>query len=200
MTSSFDSLLDASAPPVTPRTPELERELTAMISEAEAVAAPARSRVRRRMLIGGLATIGVLGVGAVANAGGLLPWFDNPANQHTQVISSGDSCDVHYGVKGIKDPKHPVDDASRAAALAAGEAFVEDFDFSTIDVDEAVKKLPPRATVDSERGPAETVAEHETFAVDAELQRRLDDHLASLKLPVGAVAISMATSCVGDGK
>lgn len=200
MTSSFDSLLDGSAPPATPRTPELERELAAMISEAEAVAAPVQSRLRRRMLIGGLATIGVLGAGATANAAGVLPWFDSPSTQNTQVTSTGASCEVVYDPKGHEDPKHPVNDTTRAAAVAAAETFLREFDFATIDVDEAIKKLPPRATVDSESGPAETVEEHETFAVQVELERQIDDYLAQQGLPAEAVSVSAMTSCDGDGK
>ena len=200
MTSSFDSLLDASAPPTTPRTPELEHELAAMISEAEAVAAPARSRLRRRMLIGGLATIGVLGVGAAANAGGLLPWFDSPAAQNTQVTSSGASCKVTYGAKGHEDPKHPVDDTTRAAAVAAAGTFLRDFDFSTIDVDEAIRKLPPRVLADSEGGPAQSIEEYETFALQTELERQLNGYLGQRGLPVGTVSVSAMTSCDGGGK
>lgn len=200
MTSSFDSMLDASAPPATPRTPELERELGAMISEAEAVAAPVPSRLRRRMLIGGLATIGVLGVGAAANAGGVLPWFDSPAAQNTQVTSTGVSCEVVYGPKGHEDPNRSVNDATRAAAVAAAETFLREFDFSTIDVNEALKNLPPRATTDSESGPAVTVEDHETSAVQAELGTRLSEYLAQRGLPAEAVSVSAATWCDGGGK
>lgn len=197
MTSSFDAVLDASAPSATPRTPELERELAVLISEAEAIAAPVPSRLRRRILIGGLATIGVLGVGATASATGLLPWFDNPAAQNTQTTSTGASCEVKYGAKGIEDPKHPVDDTTRAAAVAAAGTFLRNFDFSIIDVGEAVKKLPPRATADSETGPAQTVEEYETFAVQAELGRRLSAHLARHGLPAEAVSVSAMVSCDG---
>ena len=200
MTSSFDTLLDASAPSATPRTPELERELAVLISEAEAIAAPVPSRLRRRILIGGLATIGVLGVGATANATGLLPWFDNPAAQNTQTTSTGASCEVKYGAKGLHDPKHPVSDTMRAAAVVAAGTFLRDFDFARIDVREAVMKLPPRATVDSERGPAETVEEYETGAVQAELGRRLSAYLAQHGFPAGAVSVSAATSCDGGGR
>ena len=197
MTSSFDTLLDASAPSATPRTPELERELAVLISEAEAIAAPVPSRLRRRILIGGLATIGVLGVGATASATGLLPWFDNPEAQNTQTTSTGASCEVKYRAKGIDDPKHPVGDTTRAAAVAAAGTFLRDFDFSRIDVREAVKKLPPRATADSETGPAETVEEYETFAVQAELEKRLSAYLAQHGLPAEVVSVSAATSCDG---
>lgn len=200
MTSSFDAQLDASAPSATPRTPELERELAVLIREAEAIAAPVPSRFRRRILIGGLATIGVLGGGATASATGLLPWFDNPAAQNTQTTSTGASCEVKYGAKGIEDQKHPVDDTARAAAVAAAGTFLRDFDFSTIDVKEAVKKLPPRVTADSEAGLAQTVEENETFAVQVELEKRLGAYLAQHGLPAEAVSVSAAISCDGGRK
>ena len=201
MASSLDHLLDASAPPTTVRTPQLDRELAALVTDAEA-AVPGRSRLRRRILIGGLATIGVLGVGATASATGMLPlpWFDNPAARTTQTTSTGATCDVAYRAKGIEDPKHPVDAATRAATVTAADAFLKKFDFSKIDVDEAVKQLPPRATVDSERGPAETVEQYETFAVQVELERRVDVYLSQHGLPAEAISVAAAISCESDVK
>ena len=54
-------------------------------------------------------------------------------------------------------------------------------------------KLPPRATADSERGPAETVEEYETSAVHAELGKRLSAYLAQHGLPAEAVSVSAMT-------
>ena len=199
MASSLDDLLNASAPTATPHTTDLERELVALISAAEA-ATPERSRVRRRIVIAGLATIGVVGVGAAAGATGLLPWFDDPSAQTRQTTSTGKTCDIAYRARGISDPKHPVDDATRTKTVSAADAFLKSFDISTINVAEAVKRLPPRATVDSERGPAETVEQHEGYAVQAELERRLGRYLADRGLPAHAVSVAAATSCMGSSQ
>lgn len=198
MASSLDDLLDGSAPPATPRTAELERELAALISEAES-GALRRSRSRKRILIAGLATIGVVGAGATASATGLLPqpWFDTPSARTTQPTSNGTSCDLAFRAKGHDDPAHPVDAATRDEAVRTADTFLKGFDFSTIDIDEAMKRLPPRATADTERGPAETVEQYETYAVQTELDRLVGAHLSAHGLPATAVSVSAMTSCEG---
>ena len=64
---------------------------------------------------------------------------------HRQSISSGEVCEVRYGAKGIHDPQAPVRPITRAAAVAAAEDFLRDFDFTTIDVAAAVARLPGTA-------------------------------------------------------
>jgi hypothetical protein len=171
MASSLDDLLRASAPPTTPHTPELARTLATLVSDAEA-AAPGRSRLRPRILIGGLATIGVLGVGATASATGVLPapWFDDPSAQTTQSTPSGPTCELRFRAKGISVQSHPVDNATRAKAVAAADAFLKGFDFSTIDVAD----------------------------VRAELERRVSIDLAQQGLPAETVSVSEMKSCTGD--
>ena len=166
------------------------------MAEAEA-STLGRSRRRGRIALAGLAVLGVVGLGTGASAAGLAPapqwapWYDAPAAEHTQTVSSGAVCEVRYGVKGVRDPRHPVDPAERAAAVAAADDFLRDFDFATIDLDRAVERVPATA-VDPGAGPEEV----ETFAVQLALQERVDAELTRLGLPT-TVSVGAAQWCDG---
>jgi hypothetical protein len=197
--NSFDDQLARANPPAPVHTSELDDELLFVIAEAERLATRTQSRHRRRVVTGGLAALALIGTGtAAAAAGGILPWFDDAPSRGVVTTSTGAECELVFGVKGHSDPAHPVDSATRATAVAAAEAFLERLDLSSIDVDEAAAGLPPRATFDSEAGPAESVDEYETYAVMAEVEDRVNAALEKQGLPTGAVSVSMFSSCDGD--
>lgn len=56
----LDQMLDAAAPPITARTPELHRELRTMVAASE----PARRRRAARLALAGGIVAGVVGLGA----------------------------------------------------------------------------------------------------------------------------------------
>ena len=173
MASSLDDLLTGSAPPTTPRTASLDRELTALVGAAE-VAAPAPSRRRKRIAIAGLVVTAILGGGAAAGATGLVPtpWFDEPATRTTQT-SHGETCQLAFSARGLHDPAHPVDAATRAKTITAADTFLADFDFSTLQ-------------------------RYEGSAMQAELERRLSAHLTAEGLPPEAVSVAAMSSCMGS--
>jgi hypothetical protein len=189
------------APPVPRHTSELEGELAFVIAEAERQAGSARLRSRFRLAIGGFTVVGALSVGtAAAGAAGIIPWFETAPSHGVVTTSTGSECRVTFGVKAIDDPDHPVVGSTGAAAVAAAEEFLEGFDVSRINVEDATRGLPPRATVGSEAGPAESIEEYETNAVMVAVQKRVDADLAQQGLPTTAVSVSMARSCDGGQK
>ncbi len=197
MEPTLESLLNASAPPVVARTPELERELSLLVVESEAAHAPRRSR-RTRLLTGAGLALGAVVLGSGASAAGVVsaprwaPWYDNPDAAHTQRVSTGETCEVRYAAKAIEAADVPATDAERAAALAAGQEFLRGLDVDSIDVDRAVARVPRTALAGDE-----SRAEVETFAVQLAAQERLDRELERRGLPA-TVSVSAATSCV-DG-
>lgn len=197
MDPSLDSLLDASAPPVVRRGPGLTRELTALVAQAEAAARPTRHGLRTRVVVTGAAVVALSGIGVGASAAGVLPaprwapWYQSPVATHSQTVSSGARCDVTYGVKPVHDPAHPVSGPRLADAVTEATAFVRSFNFSTIDVADALDDVPATAMA-ADAGPEE----RETFAVQLALQGRLDRHLTARGLPV-SVSVSAVQSCDG---
>jgi hypothetical protein len=197
MEPTLETLLNGSAPPVGARTTELEGELRVLVAASEAAAAPGRPR-RARLLAGAGIALGAVVLGSGASAAGLVPaprwapWFAAPDAVHSQHVSTGESCEVRYGVKSIEDPSHPATSAERAAAVAAGKSFLRGFDFASVDVDRAVEQVPATALAGDE-----SRAELETFAVQLVVQERLDAELARRGLPA-TVGVSTATRC-GDG-
>ncbi len=199
MDPSLDSLLDASAPPVARRGPELTRELAALVAETETTARPRRG-LRSRVAVAGAAVVALSGIGVGASAAGVLPaprwapWYESPVATHSQTVSSGARCDVTYGVKPVRDSAHPVSEPRLAVAVSEATQFVRDFDFSTIDLAAALDDVPATAQM-SDAGPEE----RETFAVLHALQQRLDRHLAGRGLPT-SVSVSTMQSCAGGAQ
>ncbi len=197
MDPSLDSLIAASAPPTTPRTADLDRELAHLVAEAESGAAPGRWHVRRRLVLGAGVAAGLLGIGTAASAAGLAPapawapWYSAPDVVHSQTTSTGAECDVSYRAKAISAPDVPATPAERTAAVTAGAEFLRDVDVTTIDVGDAVDRLPSSATVGDP-----TQAELEMFAVQFTLQERLDRELGRQGLPP-TVSVSAMQQCDG---
>lgn len=198
MEPSLDSLLAASAPPIGRRTPALERDLHAVVSDAESCVAPVRRGLRSRITISGLAAVGLLGVSAGASVAGVLPapewapWYEKPAATHAQTLTSGAVCEVAYAIKAHNE--QTMDPAVHAAAVTAAEDFLRRFDFSTINIAEAVRDVPPTAVLPEDRPEA-----RETFAVLHHLGERVREHLSGQGLPPAAVSVSAAQTCTDGG-
>lgn len=198
MEPSLDSLLAASAPPIGPRTPTLERDLHAVVADAESCAAPVRRGLRSRITISGLAAVGLIGVSAGASAAGVLPapewapWYEKPTATHAQTVTSGAVCEVAYAIKAHN--KQTMDPAVHTAAVAAAEDFLRRFDFSTINIAEAVRDVPSTAVL-----PEDPPEARETFAVQYHLSERVREHLIGQGLPPTAVSVSTAQTCTDGG-
>jgi hypothetical protein len=198
--SSFDEQLALASPPVPARSPELDAEFVRVIAQAESAAVPRRKLRGRSVVIGSAVVLGALGAGGAAAAAGLVPWFESAPSHGVVTTSTGARCTLTFGVKELDDPAAPVSDAARARARAAAEKYLRDLDLSTLSVAQATGAVSPRATVDSEAGPAMTVDEHEVDAVYAEVGRRVDAELVEQHLPVTAVSLSMGSACDGDDR
>lgn len=209
MNTHLDELITAAAPPVAQRTLELQDGLHSLVADTEAVAVPTKHRLGRRIGAISLATVGVLGVGAAANASGWVSWFDDPTALHEQtVLSSGNACEVVYAARALDDPAHPASSADQTAAMAVAKKFLRDFNLSTISIDYAVKKwnaASATALADLERRlppeeipPKETPDEVELLAVQAELGERLSTELKRQGLNSDAVSVAAANRCSDD--
>lgn len=135
----LDELLAASAPQVAVRTPELQRDLDAAIVAAESAARPRRRRAR--LLISGLACAAVVGgAGTAAAAAGLLGfgWTSDDGN----ACQVGDF-EVQLASPRLSDSKAGFDSttaAEREATVEAARQFLAEYDWASIDVDEAVRQ------------------------------------------------------------
>ncbi|MGA8987566.1 hypothetical protein [Aeromicrobium sp.] len=194
----LDQHLADSALPVPIRSVQLRREIDLVIAEAERLARPNSQQLRRRLGVSWLAAIGALTVGAAAaGAGGILPWYQDAPLNGSIVTSTGSTCALTFGIKGVEVGNRPVADATRASAVAVAEQYLADLDVSSIDVAAATAKLPPRVTENSEEAMAETVDDYEARAVQAAVQRGVDAELDARSLPTSATSVSMASSCEG---
>lgn len=205
----LDDLLAGSAPATVSRTHELQGSLDALVAESEAAVAKRRRRLGHRFGIVGVATVGVLGLGAAAGATGLvsLPWFDDPdANHDSLVLRSGTSCEVTFAARELRDQNHPVSRADRLEAVAAAEAFLQGFDLDDIDVARAVARYEAAdaayrsseeflALPEDERPPEESPDEVELAALQSELSARLATRLERQGLSTYAVGVAGAFDC-----
>jgi hypothetical protein len=80
------------------------------------------------------------------------------------------------------------------AAVAAAEDFLRRFDFSTINIAEAVRDVPSTAVL-----PEDPPEARETFAVQYHLSERVHEHLIGQGLPPAAVSVSAAQTCTDGG-
>jgi len=152
----------------------------------------------------------VLGVGAAANAAGLVPTPSFlPWSQTT--LSSGTTCEITYGaVPQVELARaRSLSPAEQAAALKAAQKFLRDFDLSTISVKDAIKKSnaadkkyrTSHQYLDlplDERPPRETPDEVELGAVSAELYERLSIQLKRQGLDPEAVSMAAGNRCSDD--
>lgn len=193
----LDERLRKAAPPVSVRTPEMRRELDALV-----VAATPVQRRRRRMtrvsLVAATA-VGALGVGTAAAAAGLIPGW-------SVLTGSGQTCQVEVIAAapnaGDGEPGAKFDATERAEAVAAARIFLEGFDYDSVDRDaaisrwQAVEDAAIAAQPDSaERQPALTGDDLEVTALTYDVTTQLGNHLAARGLDLRAV--NLVTSSMG---
>lgn len=195
----LDDLLAASAPPVTPASPELTRhhnELVLLTREA-AVPPPRRRRVGAA---GALAAVGVLSVGGVAAAAGVLP------TMFPWTTDSGSACELHASAELRRNVDGTLVDGSTApeqrATLASAEEYLATLDLDSIDRDEAAERwfdYLERTSADHfTRAELESQFQGdrlETHAILHEVDGRLAKHLADEGHDPNSIMASLATRC-----
>lgn len=194
----LDDRLREAAPPVAVRTPEMRRELDALVVAATPVQRR-RGTMTRASLVAATA-VGALGVGTAAAAAGLIPGW-------SVLTGSGQTCQVeiiaaapHSGY-GQPDPKF--DATERAEAVSTASVFLEGFDYDSIDRDAAISRWQAaEATAiaaqpdPAERQPALTGDDLEVKALTYEVTTRLGNHLAARGLDLRAVnLVTTSTGC-----
>jgi hypothetical protein len=193
----LDERLRDATPPVSVRTPEMRRELDALV-----VAATPLRRRRRRMTRASLVAataVGALGVGTAAAATGLIPGW-------SVLTGSGQTCQVEVIATappaGDGEPDAELDATEQRDAVAAARIFLEGFDYHSIDRNAAIARW--QAAEDtviaaqpnpSERQPALTGDDLEVTALTYDVATRLEDHLAARGLDIRA--INLVTTSAG---
>ena len=181
----LDQRLREATPPVSARTPEIRRELDALV-----VAVTPVQRRRRRMTRASLVAataVGALGVGTAAAAAGLIPGW-------SVLTGSGQTCQVDViaaaAQAGDSEPDATFGATERAEAVVAARIFLEGFDYDSIDRDaaisrwQAVEDAAIAAQPDSaERRPALTGDDLEVTALTYDVTTRLGNHLAARSRP-----------------
>lgn len=191
MAERLDELLQAAAPRVTDRTPQLEAMLDEIVLATATAARPRRDRLRSRAVVmtAGLAvTIGA-GVTAAAAAGVFSSpkpeapdWFSEVgALKLPIVLSDGEACEVTYAP--VPDESATVSPERWQAALDAAQAFVAGLDARSLG------ELSALGRSDSAR----------VSAVSAELAELVQADLRSRGLPAESIIIASFHTCtVGE--
>lgn len=193
----LDERLRDAAPPVSVRTPEMRRELDALVVAATPV--QRRRRMTRASLVVATA-VGALGVGTAAAAAGLIPGW-------AVLTGSGQTCRVEVIAAapraGDGEPGAKFDATEQMEAVAAARIFLQGFDYDSIDRDAAISRW--QAAEDTaiaaqpdpaERQPALTGDDLEVTALTYEVTTRLGNHLAARGLDIRAVSlVTTSTGC-----
>ncbi len=194
----LDQRLLEAAPPVSTRTPEIRRELDALVVAATSVQRR-RRRITRASLVAATA-VGALGVGTAAAAAGLIPGW-------SVLTGSGQTCQVEVIAAAAQasdgEPNATFDATERAAATASARTFLEGFDYDSIDRDAAISRW--QAAEDTanaaqpdpaESQPALKGDDLEVTALTYEVTIRLRNHLAARGLDIRAVnLVTTSTGC-----
>lgn len=197
---TFDALMDASAPAVTPRDAALFAALDGLV-DATGKPAPRRRRVRRSVAAG-LVAAGVLGLGGVAAAGGWLPRDWSPWSE--QDFDSGQLCNLRFMATEQTEPAlaEGIGRAAQREAVIAVQAFLDTLDPDTIDQQEALARLRAEqarnnATMPPEEIAPETREELEVHALINATYERLSAALEQQGFNPDAVGIQTTTDCQG---
>lgn len=192
----LDERLDAAATPISERTPELRRELDALVSLTMPTQRPRRRTVRASVVAGAVA--GALGLATVASAAGLLPGWA------LLTTDTGQTCEVRVaadalGSDGERGPQFTP--SKQAETLASARVFLADFDYASIDRDEAIAhwQAEEDAATGAQGAPAERQPrlegdDLEVTAVSHEVTERLGDYLNAQGLDIRAVDVSWSAS------
>lgn len=196
--TDLDTALTIAAPPVSASTDQLDAVLRELVAASES---PRPRRRSSRLAVAGAVVVGLLGVGTVATAAGVLPGWT------MLTTSSGQTCEVAVEVSLL----HPGDGepisatfsrAEQEASLAAAQAFLDDLDYDTIDHDRAIARWqaveadvragePP-----DERQPELTGDDLEVHAVTWVVVQRMRADLAARGLDIRAIDVTTtSTGC-----
>lgn len=193
----LDERVRAAMPPVTARTPQMRRELDALVAAATPVQ---RRRSMTRASVVAATTVGMLGVGTVAAAAGLIPGW-------SVLTGSGQTCQVDVIAaapqSGDGEPNATFDATERADATAAARIFLEGFDYDSIDRDAAISSWQAAENTamatepdPAERQPALKGDDLEVTALTHEVTTRLGNHLAARGLNIRAVnLVTISAGC-----
>jgi hypothetical protein len=194
----LDERLREAAPPVAVRTPEMRRQLDALVVAATTVQRR-RRRLTRASLVAATA-VGALGVGTAAAAAGLIPGW-------SVLTGSGQTCQVEVIATaphaGDGEPDATFDATEQAEAVATARIFLDGFDYDSIDRDAAISRWQAaEETViaakpdPTERQPALTGDDLEVTSLTYEVTTRLRNHLAARGLDIRAVnLVTTSTGC-----
>jgi hypothetical protein len=188
----LDERLHAAAPPIVLRTPEIRRELDALVALTMPTQRPRRRTIRATVVAGAVA--GTLGLATVASAAGLLPGWA------LLTTGSGQTCEVRVAadaLAGDGEPGRQFSATEQAKTLASARAFLHAFDYDSIDRDEAIATYQAEedAVITAQQDPAERQPrlegdDLEVTAVSREVTERLGDYLEERGLDLRAVDVS----------
>jgi hypothetical protein len=197
----LDELLETSAPSVLARTPQLQRELDDLVAACE-VAHRRRSRPLRIALVGG-ALAGVLGLGAMASAAGVLPGWPSFST------SSGQTCAIEISADPLQqgEGEQPIASSFTASekedSLAAARLFLEDFDYASVDRARAIEmwktdegEARAMQSDPTERQPRLRGDDLEVTAVSHWVVDSLRAHLAAKGLDIRAINVWIGDTCL----
>jgi hypothetical protein len=195
---SLDDALAAATPPTAPRTPALERELHALVAEAEAVTR--RGRRHRRIGIAVVSALSVIPLTAAASAAGVLPsWVP-------WTTDGGSTCQMAFTASALGPNGEPLGrsyaDPSTQSAVREASRFLSTFNYDSIDQTAAIARFrkQEQAAIASQDDPDE-VQPHLTgddlalTAVYAEVWKRLEEHLRAEGIPTDRIGLGQAWSC-----
>lgn len=195
---SLDELLDRSSPTISCRDENLTRELRDIVAASETAAPPRRLSLRAG--VAAATAAGILGVGSMASASGLLdgwlPW----------TTGGGTSCELQLsvGVGRPDDGEYPrstfsADEIDRAEATARN--YLSRIDLSAIDRDAAIQEWriaeakAQQSQSGTERQPTLTGDDQEVTAVQLHVTNELREYLASRGMDIRAVRLVWGNRC-----
>ena len=141
--------------------------------------------------------VGVLGIGAVASAAGVLPGWPS------FVTSSGQACAIEISASALEPGEgEPVSagftPTEKKAALTEAQAFLADFDYDSVDRQRAIawwktEESSARAgeSDPAERQPTLTGNDLEVTAVSRWVLHELDEDLAARGLDMRAIGLTV---------
>lgn len=196
----LDETLNAAAPPLAPRTPQLRTELHSLVTRSNAAA----TRSNKRLKVGVtsiLALTAGFGGYTVAAANGLVPpvfgWGSNTGAQCVMDVEFYAHDDMG-GEQMSRNWPYPIQIATRDAA----NTFAATYDFSGIDMDQAVQdfrdsehKVIQEQPDPNERQPYAETEQAEHLGVLDVFYDDLREHLENKNLPMETIVSASGWNC-----
>jgi hypothetical protein len=201
----LDALLKHAAPPVSTHTRALQTELDALVLSTQEHAIGRRPVGVRVGIAAAAAAFGVVGATAAASAAGVGPGFDW-VPWHTQ---GGSTCEFRTTAMAeylgaASGPSAGPGSSPVDQAVAAAQDYLDRFDYSSIDVDRAVREYDEQAArpgtaegVDQPQlgDPGISRDELELIAVNSYVGGFVDNHLEDLGLSPRGVLYGTDIRC-----